>query len=121
MRIAMLVLAILYAGLVALTAAAGAFADGGDAWSRLVLVLFHPLAAAGLLLLVLRSTASRKLVLAIATLLLATVAADLYLALAIASGEIKGDWAPLIFAVVPTLGVLYALFLAVRSGRSAPR
>ena len=121
MRIAMLVLAVLYAGLAALTAAAGSFADGGDILSRLVLVLLHPLAAAALLLLVLRSTASRKLVLAIATLLLATVAADLYLALAIASGEMRGDWElPLIFAVVPTLGVLYALFLTIRSVRSAP-
>ena len=121
MRIAMLVLAVLYAGLAALTAAAGSFADGGDILSRLVLVLLHPLAAAALLLLVLRSTASRKLVLAIATLLLATVAADLYLALAIASGEMRGDWElPLIFAVVPTLGVLYALLLTIKSDRSAP-
>ena len=122
MRIAMLVLAILYAGLAALTAAAGSFADGGDTLSRLVLVLLHPLAAAALLLLVLWSTASKKIVLAIATLLLATVAADLYLALAIAGGAMKGDWElALIFAVVPTLGVLYALFLTIKSGRSAPR
>ena len=122
MRIVMLILAILYAGLAALTAATGSFADGGDIVSRLVLVLLHPLAAAVLLLLVLWSTASKKIVLAIATLLLATVAADLALALAIASGEMKGDWElPLIFAVVPTLGVLYALFLTLRSARSDPR
>ena len=91
MRIAMLVLAFVYAALAMLTAAVGSFADGGDIWSRLVLVLLHPLAAGALLLLVLRSTASRKLALAIAALLLATVAADLALALAIASGEMKGD------------------------------
>ena len=78
MRIAMLVLAFVYAALAMLTAAVGSFADGGDIWSRLVLVLLHPLAAGALLLLVLRSTASRKLVLAIAALLLATVAADLF-------------------------------------------
>ena len=122
MRIAMLVLAILYAGLAALTAAAGSFADGGDIWSRLVLVLLHPLAAAALLLLVLRTAASKRTVLALAAFLLATVAADLALALAIVSDEIKGDWKlPLIFAVVPILGVLYALFLTIKSGRSAPR
>ena len=122
MRIAMLVLAFVYAALAMLTAAVGSFADGGDIWSRLVLVLLHPLAAGALLLLVLRSTASRKLVLAIAALLLATVAADLSLAAAIAAGAMKGDWElPLIFAVVPTLGVLYALLLATRSARSAPR
>ena len=121
MRIAMLVLAFVYAGLAMLTAAVGSFADGGDIWSRLVLVLLHPLAAGALLLLVLRSTASRKLVLAIAALLLATVAADLALVLAIASGEMRGDWElPLIFAVVPTLGVLYALLLAKGSAPSEP-
>ena len=121
MRIAMLVLAFVYAGLAMLTAAVGSFADGGDIWSRLVLVLLHPLAAGALLLLVLRAAASRKLVLAIAALLLATVAADLSLAAAIAGGAMKGDWElPVIFAVVPTLGVLYALLLAKGSAPSEP-
>jgi hypothetical protein len=117
----MIVLAILYAGLAALTAAVGSFADGGDIFSRLVLVLLHPLAAVALLLLVLRTTTSTRIVLGIATLLLATVAADAGLAAAIASGEMKGDWElPLIFAVVPSLGAIYALFRAIRSARSTP-
>ena len=121
MRIVMLVLAFVYAALAMLTAAVGSFADGGDVWSRLVLVLLHPLAAGALLLLVFRSTASRKLALAVAALLLATVAADISLAVAIASGAMKGDWElPLIFAVVPTLGVLYALLLAIRPAPSEP-
>ncbi len=121
MRIAMLVLAFIYAALAMLTAAVGSFADGGDVWSRLVLVLLHPLAAGALLLLLLRPTASRKLVLAIAALLLATVAADLSLAAAIAGGAMKGDWElPVIFAVIPALGVLYALGRAVTSTRSSP-
>jgi len=119
MRIVMLVLAIVYAGLAMLTAAVGSFADGGDVASRLVLVLLHPLAAGGLLLLVLRSTASRKLVLAIAALLLATVAADLSLAAAIAGGAMKGDWAlPVVFAVIPALGGLYGLAVAMGAGGS---
>lgn len=119
MRIAMLVLAILYAGLAMLTAAVGSFADGGDIWSRLVLVLLHPLAAGALLLLVLRSTASRKLGLAIAALLLATVAADLSLAAAIAGGAMKGDWVlPVVFAVIPALGGLYGLAVAMGAGGS---
>ncbi len=121
MRIAMLVLAFIYAALAMLTAAVGSFADGGDVWSRLVLVLLHPLAAGALLLLLLRPTASRKLVLAIAALLLATVAADLSLAAAIAGGAMKGDWElPVIFAVIPALGVLSALGRAVTSTRSSP-
>ncbi|MDE2868318.1 MAG: hypothetical protein OXR64_06560 [Chloroflexota bacterium] len=122
MRIAMLVLAFLYAALAMFTAAVGSFADGGDLWSRLVLVLLHPLAAGALLLLLLRTKASRKLVLAIAALLLATVAADLALAAAIAGGAMKGDWVlPAIFTVVPAVAVLYALARAFTSTRSDPR
>lgn len=122
MRIAMLVLAFLYAALAMFTAAVGSFADGGDVWSRLVLVLLHPLAAASLLLLVLRATASRMLVLAIAALLMATVAADLVMAAAIAGGAMKGDWVlPVMFAVVPAVGVLSALARAFTSTRSDPR
>jgi len=122
MRIVMLVLAFVYAALAMFTAAVGSFADGGDVWSRLVLVLLHPLAAGALFLLLLRTTASRTLVLAVAALLLATAAADLSLAAAIAGGAMKGDWElPVIFAVIPALGVLYALGRAVRSTRSSPR
>ena len=121
MRIVMLVLAFIYAALAMFTAAVGSFADGGDVWSRLVLVLLHPLAAGAFLLLVFRPTASRKLVVAIAALLLGTVAADLSLAAAIAGGAMKGDWElPVIFAVIPALGVLYALGRAVTSTRSSP-
>ena len=121
MRIAMLVLAFVYAALAMFTAAVGSFANGGDVWSRLVLVLLHPLAAGAFLLLVFRPTASRMLVMVIAALLLATVAADLSLAAAIAGGAMKGDWElPVIFAVIPALGVLYALGRAVTSTRSRP-
>lgn len=119
MRIVMLVLAFIYAALAMLTAAVGSFADGGDVWSRLVLVLLHPLAAGALFLLLLRTKASRTLVLAIAALLLATVAADLSLAAAIAGGAMKGDWElPVIFALIPTLGFLYALVVAARTNQS---
>ncbi len=122
MRIVMLVLAFIYAALAMFTAAVGSLADGGDVWSRLVLVLLHPLAAGALLLLVFRPTASRKLVAGIAIVLLATVAADLSLAAAIAGGAMKGDWElPVIFAVIPALGVLYALGRALKSTRSSPR
>ena len=97
----------------------GAFADGGDAWSRFVIVLLHPLAAAGLFYLVLGSRHSRLLVLSIAALLLVTVVADLLLALAIARGYMKEDWElPVVFSVVPLLGVVYALLLARAPNRS---
>ncbi len=88
----------------------GAFADGGSFWERLLLILIHPLGAAGLLLLVLRPWLSTKMVRAIAALLIVIVLADLTLAQLIAGGLVKGDWElAAIFAVVPAIGIVYAL------------
>ena len=53
-RIPVLVLAVIHALFAGLTALVGAFANGGDLWQRLLLVLLHPLGAAAVLLLVLR-------------------------------------------------------------------
>ncbi len=122
LRPTMLALAIVQAALAGLTAMVGAFADGGDVWSRLVVVLLHPLCAAGLLLLVLSPRLTTAVVLAIAALLLVTVAADLSFALAIARGAVKGDWElPVVFSVIPTLGVVYALVLAMAPDRPSHR
>ena len=60
LRVPMLVLAVTQAALAGLTAMVGAFADGGDIWLRLVIVLLHPLCAAGLLLLVLSPRLTRE-------------------------------------------------------------
>ena len=91
----------------------GAFADGGDIWSRLLLILVHPLCAAGLLLLVLLPRPATAIVLAIAALLVVNVGADLFAALMIARGAVRGDWfLPAIFSVIPAIGVVYALTLA---------
>ncbi len=109
----MLVLAIAHAALAVFAALAGAFADGGDVWSRLLLILLHPLCAAALLLLVLLPRAGIATVLAIAALLLANVGADLYTALTIWQGGLRGDWwLPAIFAVIPAIGIVYALTVA---------
>ena len=117
----MLVLAVAQAALAGLTAMVGVFADGGDIWSRLVVVLLHPLCAASLLLLVLSPRLSRERMLAIAALLIATVAVDLSLALSIGRGAVKGDWELLVaFSVIPALGVVYALILARAPNRSTP-
>ena len=114
-------LVIVQAFLAGLTVLVGLFADGGDVWERLVIVVLHPLAAAGLLFLALSSRVTVPLALAIAALLLATVAVDLSLALAIARGALKGDWElPIIFAVIPALGVVYALVLARGITRTGP-
>ena len=118
-RIAVLVLGVIHALFVGLTALAGAFADGGDAWQRLLVVLLHPLGAAGVLLLVFVPHLTRTATLAIAVLLLANVIADLALAERIAAGAVKGDWElALVFVVVPVIGIAYVLSL-LRTGRLA--
>ena len=109
----MLVLAIAQAALAGFTALVGAFADGGDVWSRLLVILVHPLCAAGLLLLVLLPRPATAIVLAIAALLVVNVGADLFTALMIAQGVVRGDWGLIaIFSVIPAIGVVYALTLA---------
>ena len=111
-KIAVKILAVIHALFVGLTALVGAFADGGDFWQRLVIVLLHPAGAAGLLVLVFARRLARTAILAIAALLLATVIADLALVLAIGADLIKGDWElGLMFAAVPAIGIGYALSL----------
>ena len=111
-RIAVKILAVIHALFVGLTALVGAFADGGDIWQRLVIVLLHPAGAAGLLVLVFARRLARTATLAIAALLLATVITDLALVLAIGADLIKGDWElGLMFAAVPAIGIGYALSL----------
>ena len=106
----MLVLAVIQAALAGFTALVGSFADGGDVWSRLLLILIHPLCAAGMLLLVLVPRLASPVVVAIAGLLAVNIAADLAFALLIAADTVKGDWwLPLIFSVVPAIGIIYAL------------
>ena len=106
----MLVLAIVHALFVGLTALVGAFADGGDILSRLLVVLVHPLCAVGMLALFWRQRPSTPAIVAVALIMAVNVAGDLSFAQLIASGSVKGDWwLPLLFSVVPTIGIVYAL------------
>ena len=117
LRIAVLVLGVIHPLFIGLTSLVGAFADAGYVWQRLLPVLLHPLGAAGVILLVFVPRLSRTATLTIATLLLANVIADLALEQRIAAGAVKGDWElALVFAVVPVIGMAYALSL-LRSGR----
>ena len=121
-RATMLVLAIAQAAFAGLTALVGAFADGGDVWSRLLIVLLHPVSAGALLLLVLSPRPKAVLAVSVAGLLTVTVSADVALAVLIALGTVKGDWGlPLVFAAIPAMGILYALTLATLRPRSALR
>ena len=113
------IVAILYGLFAAFLALVGSFADGDDAFGRFLLTLLHPLSAVGLLAAVFMRTLGRQVVPLIAALLLGTAVADGYYAIAIATGSVKGDWEiPLILAVVPAIGFLYTLGMAL--SESAP-
>ena len=117
-RILMLVLAVLQVAFTVFTALVGSFADGGSLGERLVLVFVHPLAAIGLLVLVTQPQLSLRGIRVVTALLAVNVAADVVLALLIAGGTVQGDWElPLVFAVIPAIGVVYA----VKRMRSRPQ
>ena len=112
LRVPILVLAVLQMVLAGFTALVGAFADGGDVVSRLLLVVVHPLAAVGMLLMLSLPRPATSLVIAAAALLTVNVVADLMVALMIAVGAVKGDWWLLpIFSAIPAVGLAYALNL----------
>ena len=116
-RILLSILAVIHALFAGFTALVGTFADGGGIWERLILMLLHPLGAAGVLLLVLAPRLTRNAVLAIAALLLVIVIADLALAQRIAAGAVKGDWElALIFAAIPAVSIVYAMSLVGTGG-----
>ncbi len=112
-RVILLVLAIVQVLLATFTAMVGAFADGGDILSRLVLVVLHPLCAVALLALVILPKPPAAMAYAIGALLLGNIAADAALALLIATDVVKGDWPlPLVFSVIPIVGLVYSLTIA---------
>ena len=76
-RMLVTVLAVMHALFAGFTALVGAFANGGDVWQRLLVVLLHPLGAAGVLVLVLRPRLATTTILALVALLTANVVADL--------------------------------------------
>ncbi len=115
-----LVLAVLQVLFTAFTGMVGAFADGGDLWSRLLLIVVHPLCAVALLVLAVLPRPASAMAYAVAALLVGNIVADVTLAQLIAVGTVKGDWwLPLLFSVVPAVGLAYALTLGIH-GRSSP-
>ena len=119
-RTIVLVLAVLQVLLTAFTGMVGAFADGGDLWSRLLLIVVHPLCAVSLLVLAVLPRPSPALAYAVAALLVGNIFADLTLAQLIAVGAVKGDWwLPLTFSVIPAVGLAYALTIG-RHERNSP-
>lgn len=116
-RILLSILAVIHALFAGFTALVGAFANGGGIWERLLVVLLHPLGAAGVLVLVLAPRLPRIANLAIAAVILVVVIADLVLAQRIAAGAVKGDWElAVVFSAVPVLSIVYAMRLVWTSG-----
>ena len=114
-RVVVLALGVIHALLAGLTALVGGFADGGSLWDRLTLMLIHPVTAAALLYMVALPKPARRLLMLGSALIAVNVMADIALALAILAGTIRGDWwLPLIFSVVPLLGLVYAVTLLSR-------
>ena len=106
------VLAVAQMGVAVLLALVGSFADGGTMWERLLLVVLHPLAALSLLFLLSAPRAGVPVIAIVASLLTATVVADIALSWSIAQGTLKGDWElPLVLAVLPGIGLIYVVAL----------
>ena len=111
-RIFLRVLVLPHALFVAFTALVGAFADGGQLWQRLLVVVLHPVGAVAVLLLVFRSGLVVASIRPITAFLAAIGVADLLVARSIAAGAVRGDWELFAgFSVVPALGVAYAVAL----------
>lgn len=120
-RIIALILAVLQVLFTAFTGMVGAFADGGDVWSRLLLIVVHPLCAVALLALTLLPRPSATIAYIIAALLLGNIVADLTFAQLIAAEVVKGDWfLPLMLSAIPAVGLAYALTLAAKRGQGSP-
>ena len=115
MRVLIIVLAIVQFLLAGFTGAVGAFADGGQWWDRAVLMGVHPVAGIALLVLAV-SPRLKPTGLTIVRLLLAlNIAADLTLAALIYGGVSRGDWwLPLLFAIIPVVGLGYSFSGRVR-------
>ena len=112
-RVILLVLAIVQVPLAIFTAMVGAFADGGDIWSRLVLIVLHPLCAVALLVLVVWPKPPAAMAYAVAAMLACNIVADVTIALLIATEVMKGDWPlPLVFSIIPFVGLVYSLTIA---------
>ena len=118
-RRVVLVLTVVQTVIAAFLALVGAFADGGTIWERLLIVVLHPLAALSLLFLVSTPRAGALVTGTVVLVLTVTVISDITLSWTIALGTLKGDWElPLVLAVLPFIGLTYAVALLRRQLRA---
>lgn len=115
MRALIITLAVLQFLFAGFAGAVGSFADGGEIWERVVLMAIHPLAAIGLLVMAFVPRIKPAGLQVIRALLALNIIADAALAALIYSGATKGDWwLPLLFAVIPVIGLGYSFSGRVR-------
>ena len=115
MRVLIIILAVVQFLFAGFTGTVGAFADGGDIWARVVLMGIHPLAAIGLLVMAFVPRLKPGGVRIVQALLVINIAADLALAALIYQGVSRGDWwLPLLFSIIPVIGLGYSLWGRVR-------
>ena len=108
LHVLMLVLAVFQVLVAGGAALVGSFADGADIVSRGVLVALHPIAAVALVVGLLAPSASPSTQRVVLALLGLNIFADLALSASIALGVQPGDaFLPLIFAVIPAIGLVY--------------
>ena len=116
MRVLIIILALVQFLFAGFTGAVGGFADGGEIWERVVLMGIHPLAAIGLLVMAFIPRVKPAGLQIIRALLAVNIIADVTLAALIYTGVTKGDWwLPLLFAVIPVIGLGYSFGGRVRA------
>lgn len=94
-------------------------AEVGDYRARLILAVIQPFVAVSTLVLVFISKPRPLLTFLVAAILLVNICAVVILARLTATKAISGDWMiPLIFCIIPTLTLAYALFLLAKGLRA---
>lgn len=117
LRVLMTILTVLHLIFACLIALVGSFADGGTIPELILLSLVHPLAAIFLLVAVISSKPLKKRLKWITLALLSVnILGDVLVATLIGQGVRPF---PLIFAVVPLIGVVYITTLVGRSPMSS--
>lgn len=115
MRVLIIILAIIQFLFAGFAGTVGSFADGGEIWERAILMGIHPLAAIGLLVMAFVPRIKPSGLQIIRALLVINIVADAALAALIYGGVTKGDWwLPLLFSVIPVIGLGYSFGGRVR-------
>ena len=104
----MVILGVLHLLLALGGAFAGSFADGGNLWTYLLMIVIHPVAAVALLAMIVWHRPPGAAAIALYALVVLAVVGDVATSAGIALEAIRGDWwLLLIFTVVPLTGLAY--------------